>query len=270
MKPYMDKGVAVKKQYTPTKNTTGRRKYVGCKVLLNSAYGKLAEKPHDDTVEYDEEMQAYMKVEDYEYRSLYPGMYVTTKSRIKLISTIKELVDRGNTFLYCDTDSVLIGLTGDYKFMKVHSTNLGEWDLEKIFNRFVYNGKRKKYCLEYVPESTDEQLEEFLTWYKSVSDQSPEQINKALPDLMKRKGTTSGFPTSIYNDLENWDDIKHLYDPKICVVVKEGKKTSLEDSYTFKKRFDVVDSLFNSDGEKDGSYLEKIDGRWVLIKVPTS
>ena len=64
MKPYMDCVMRVKKEYSPTKNGLGRRKYNGSKVLANSAYGKLAEKPYAETIEYDNEKGRYVDKDD--------------------------------------------------------------------------------------------------------------------------------------------------------------------------------------------------------------
>ena len=94
-----------------------------------------------------------------------------------------------------------------------------------------------------------------------MSDSDDKAIQKRMGDWKARKGTTSGFSVRIYKDLEDWNDIKFLYNPAECVNVINGKKTSIEDTLTLKKRFDVVDSFFNSDGEYRGNKLVLVDGK---------
>lgn len=51
----------------------------------------------------------YVPVPDSEidYKYGYSGLYITSMSRHYLLSTIKKLIDKGATFLYADTDSIL-------------------------------------------------------------------------------------------------------------------------------------------------------------------
>jgi DNA polymerase elongation subunit (family B) len=55
--------------------------------------------------------------------------FIIQNARIHLVKTIKNIVDDGGLFLYCDTDSLIVAVKKSVNmnnYMKIHNLNLGE------------------------------------------------------------------------------------------------------------------------------------------------
>jgi hypothetical protein len=125
--------------------------------LLNSLSGKLGEKAFEEDFILNELNQIVSKwgkgkkpIDKIVYRLVNTISYIIQNARIHLVSTIKNIVDDGGLFLYCDTDSLTVVVKKNVdmnKYMKIHNLNLGEWDKEGEYDKF-YNPKcAKKYLL---------------------------------------------------------------------------------------------------------------------------
>lgn len=81
--------------------------------------------------------------------SITAGIFITSISRWKLLSTIKQEVDQGNVVLYCDTDSIKLIEFKKPKFWvpKERESDLGEWKNEGSFTHFGHPNKQKKYFM---------------------------------------------------------------------------------------------------------------------------
>lgn len=118
------------------------------KLVMNSLYGKLAERYHQDYWEWNHERQDFdAKVREVGERdTILAGLYITSKARFTLLSAIKKEVDNGNTFLGADTDSVKI-VANVPPHVEQDEKKLGAWKLEYKATDFFHNLKKKKYCV---------------------------------------------------------------------------------------------------------------------------
>lgn len=143
------------------------------KILMNSAYGKFAERRDgegllwaaDNPLHHVEDHQdadflvngdgeiisghvaSYTETREPHYRDMVTAAFVTAHARRRLLQGARRAVEAGNRLLYCDTDSLHItgpGLPDDL----VDSLALGYWDLENAGDpaSAVYVG-RKSYAL---------------------------------------------------------------------------------------------------------------------------
>lgn len=114
------------------------------KLVLNSFYGKLGERFH----EYHYELEGWEMVKkhnnDEDRWSILPGLYITSKSRVKLLTAVYDEVDNGNIVLCSDTDSIKMIEQKTPKF-EIDSKKLGAWKFEGEFTGFYHVNKCKKY-----------------------------------------------------------------------------------------------------------------------------
>ncbi len=154
LKEYVEGIMELKKQ---AKKDGNEPLVIGLKYLLNSLSGKLGEKAFEDDFELNELNQIVSKWGEEgkpnhkkNFRLVNTISFIIQNARIHLVKTIKNIVDDGGLFLYCDTDSLIVAVKKSVNmnnYMKIHNLNLGEWDKEGEFTEF-YNPKcAKKYLL---------------------------------------------------------------------------------------------------------------------------
>lgn len=101
----------------------------GLKILLNSLYGKLCERGYHVNIVFND-----LKYDTYDnpnkiYPCILTGSFITYRARLKLLSTIKRVLDAGHDFLYADTDSITLGCKRGTNLTPIFGTdnkNLGE------------------------------------------------------------------------------------------------------------------------------------------------
>lgn len=165
------------------------------KLILNSLYGKMAERFHQDYWEWNTDTQEFRnKLNDREDRdTILAGLYVTSKARVILFEAITSEIANGNTVLGLDTDSIKLVVNNPVK-LRIHKTDLGAWKHEYTMTDFYHNGKKKKYFL----------------------------YNQ---DTKEIKVATSGIPSRVIEAL-SYEDLKTLYDPAHDVLFKDIKNVS--------------------------------------------
>jgi len=126
------------------KDTPG---YLIAKLLLNCLYGKFGQRQTSESVIKDDSYMPGISKRDYVFKdyvdfdngwfrietegkgkSYLPqiSIHVTAMAQLELYKGIEEILDKGYSVFYCDTDSI----TTDYKNLKV-SKDLGDWKIEK-------------------------------------------------------------------------------------------------------------------------------------------
>lgn len=187
------------------------------KLMLNSLYGKFGTSPlktskdvflnpHDGSLQFkegnkDEGEPIYVAV----------ASFVTAYGRELLTDTIMSCYDR---FLYCDTDSIHIQGTEIPETMKdkVHSTELGYWDLENTFIKGVY--LRAKTYFEVVYAKTKEIVEDGIKKVIKVITNDVDNANETV-EIIK----CAGMPDNL-KDLVTWDTFK------VGLVIKPCKENN--------------------------------------------
>lgn len=115
----------------------------GAKLILNSSYGKLAEKLERENGRYELADEGYVhmvetgsKIDEKSMLSVLLGSRVTALSRVALMKYIRYICneDVKNNFIYCDTDSVH-ALT---EYDKCDDVKLGEMKNEGKFKYALY------------------------------------------------------------------------------------------------------------------------------------
>lgn len=124
------------------------------KLLMNSLYGKLDEKTYFEDHFYDPKTFEFtsnlLHVSQYRYKL--SGIYIAQKARADLIGDMLTEIDNGNTFMYCDTDSLKFVINTPVSF-KIDPYRLGYYKLENAseksegFTHFYSTGKIKKYLM---------------------------------------------------------------------------------------------------------------------------
>ena len=144
------------------------------KLMLNSSYGKFAQRNIEDTkiLNIDNDGLPMLQTiegvhnEDAKRRNILIGCYVTAFARDVLLTTI-ETIQKSKlaTFWYCDTDSVHFGYNGDKDYIKDASEILndigipfdvaefGKWKDEQYMQYAKYLGSKRYW--EYDPTKKD-------------------------------------------------------------------------------------------------------------------
>ena len=125
------------------KSTEKGAKRNGAKLLLNSAYGKLAQKTDRPVLTYElneEGISHLIKVrdetDDKQMLSVLVGSRVTALARVDLLKHIRDICKENpkKYFIYCDTDSIASLLPYD----KCDDHELGKYKCEGIFDFGLY------------------------------------------------------------------------------------------------------------------------------------
>lgn len=191
----------------------------GCKIIMNSIYGKLCEKPHSSSCFYYSKTLKYEKYlkdkEDFSYRSILTGSFVSYMGRLMLMDKLERCLSAGYRVLYADTDSVVL-IYRESEFDKVSEVfgenrgEMGEWKCEGNFNLFLNSGVRKKYCLL----DTDNLANFKIAW---------SGINKQVPRV---------FETALKNgNKQALDDLIFIFDPNQNVLFKRQKRVRVLNFY---------------------------------------
>lgn len=166
----------------------------GLKVLLNSLYGKMCEKGyHVNTVYYDLKYEIYPNPKK-KYPCILTGSFITYRARLKLLKTIKQVVESGHDFLYADTDSITLGCDRDADLTPIFgekSPKLGAWKDEGTYDLYLNIFKKKKYFL--VNRGTKK--------FKLALSGIPKKVQKILEHQL-----TINFEKTL-------EDMKKIFDP---------------------------------------------------------
>lgn len=220
LNPFIDK------LYTLKATTKCENQKNSVKLTMNSLYGKLAERYHEDYYEWNSTDKNFRNICDLrlDRDSILAGLYITSKSRVLLISTILDEIDNGNTFLGCDTDSIKFIVKNETK-AKLDDNKLGYWKIEGWYTDFVHNGKKKKYYL-----------------YDSTGTYEP-------------KMATSGVKKSIIKKLSHEDRIT-LYSKENDVLFPKIKNASRRNKY-WQIVIKSIDVRFNYEKGKPITHIYK-------------
>lgn len=137
--------------------------------------------------------------------SIMSGLWITFRARWKLLSAVYEETKQGNVVLYCDTDSIKMIQIHPPKF-EIDEGKLGAWKDEGSFTHFAHPNKHKKYFMHNKHETSKKKR-----WMVKVSGIDKEYLKKG----------------------KEWDleQMKVIYDPKNCVVIKNAKITAACNEY---------------------------------------
>lgn len=118
------------------------------KLLLNSLYGKMGERWHDDYWSWNSDEEVFERqINELDYReTILAGLYITSRSRVMLWEGIVTEIDNGNIILSVDTDSMKLIANNPVK-IKIDDKQLGGWKYEGSATHFYHNGKLKRYFL---------------------------------------------------------------------------------------------------------------------------
>lgn len=105
------------------------------KYLLNSLYGKFLTRPTGETIEYDFDDGGKVtrkRTTDRGRKSvnLPLGSWISTQTRVQLISTALKVKDKEKNLLYCDTDSLIFGRYDGWEKDIPIEDRIGGWGLE--------------------------------------------------------------------------------------------------------------------------------------------
>lgn len=163
--------------------------------------------------------------------SITAGMFITSISRWKLLSTIKKEIDQGNVVLYSDTDSIKLITIKQPKFLtsKHREKDLGEWKYEGSFTHFGHCNKHKKYFMHDAHSNS---------WMVKTSGISDKHIRTPENEF----------------DLEM---IKTIYNADNRVLVKNSKKSNARNNlYQTVIRFSDFKFTYLNLKDKDTHILE--------------
>lgn len=177
--PYLKE--IVEELYINKRDATSKIERNYWKLIVNNLYGKLGMKPFRDMDFYGEKWRVNNKyiIKGEKLKELtinhYPALlltenkkldddakqvfiasYVTSRARVCLNTEIKRQIDKGNTFLYCDTDSVFYveNVPDEYNI----GEELGNWGYEdfKVINtknpKMSYNCTRADGFISLAPK----------------------------------------------------------------------------------------------------------------------
>jgi len=132
------------------------------KLLLNNAYGKLAENPRNFKEHYftepgefpPEELEGYGHLPKHECKQYWVWERPSPKAKFKNVGTaasitgaaraiLMEAIHHAKEPIYCDTDSLICD---ELEGLDLHPTRLGAWDLEAEFSEVVICGKKMYAC----------------------------------------------------------------------------------------------------------------------------
>lgn len=141
-KKYVDTFFKLKKE-----SKSGTPTYALSKLMMNSLYGKFAQKQEGESIKkiFPDQQSEYeildvLNVNEhlFKVKSNVKGdhfipqlsIHVTTLAQLELFNALSDILEKGYKIFYCDTDSVAT----DYKNIRC-SNNLGDWKKEYTFYR---------------------------------------------------------------------------------------------------------------------------------------
>ena len=226
--------------YNIKKTSTGAKKQIA-KLMLNSVYGKFAQKRTNDkivTLSHIIEKKLnlsdfkplgskmYIKEETYFYdRRINPilSIFVTAYARHVLYLGIENIINKGGEVYYADTDAIITNIKLDDEF--ISCTELGKWDLEKEIKEYI-GIEPKLYICDNEKKA------------KGIPKEEQEKLTYGdFENMLIGKGKTFKFSSTI-GAKEQFKRVNHNTTNYICEI--EKTKTLL--SSNFNKR------ILNADG----------------------
>lgn len=251
-----DKRAAIKKEMK--NHTPGSTEYSGLKdleeglkLLMNSLYGKMCERGYHVNKVYNELRFEIFENTEKNYPCILTGSYITSKSRLKLLTKIREIIDAGYDFLYADTDSVIFGAPKKADLGKIFPDDqgkLGEWKLESVGNTktwdlFLSVWKKKKYVLANRKERQ----------HKKAFSGVPKRIHRIIDGCLERD-----FERTL-------DDLGVMLSPHENIIMKNVKPISFLNDYGQTVIFNG-DYSINSHLKDPTGYLRIVGDNYVLEK----
>lgn len=190
----------IDKFYDLKRNATNEIDRLLAKLFLNNLYGKFGTQfiRQGTDISFNEETGLEERItlsKQYKSRQYYTAMSVFITSYARCI-TIKGANANYDNFLYADTDSLhLKGDIEDVKELVIHNSNLGEWKVERYFDKIKILGL-KKYMEHDINTDEWKIVIAGLPDEAKATIKSPDELvyNKPIPILMKEK-VVGGYVT---------------------------------------------------------------------------
>lgn len=132
------------------------------KLMLNSSYGKMAEKAFEMGELWDDNLGTFIPDESDNDLSLQhsnlAGIYITNQARVIMFKGIEAARKLGNEILYCDTDSITMVKNNVISGLEEDPKKLGAWKLEGNPKEFFWFFKCKKYVRWYEEGSKENKI----------------------------------------------------------------------------------------------------------------
>lgn len=132
----------------------------GVKLVMNSLYGKFAERTYLCDKYYFGGQYITVPKTNQQYGAVSSGLYIALYGRYILYQKILATLNKGFTFLYCDTDSVKFAYPLNRKneledVFGFNAGHLGDWKNEGSWHEFHNPEANKKYALINVDDPSE-------------------------------------------------------------------------------------------------------------------
>ncbi|WP_075285099.1 DNA polymerase [Mycoplasmopsis bovis] len=150
---YADRNLAnlFKLLYELKSNAKNIEEKTAAKLLLNSFYGKLAERSYNTKYSLTNEYILNIKdIENPTYKNTLTGLFITNCGRYTILKTIKDIIDNGDIFLYSDTDSVKFVSNkklNEINYIDIDNVKPGSFKHEGTYDYFICPYKNKRYLI---------------------------------------------------------------------------------------------------------------------------
>ncbi len=250
-KPGINQGMRdfVDEYYSLKMNETGARRALS-KLILNSAYGKIAEKPEKQIGHYELEPEGYIMFHDDGVNvnkrgmmSVVVGARITALARVYLMQKIREIdgPDVYQNFIYCDTDSI-------------HSLKNAPETSDTELGMLKNEEKMKKYfkmCLYLSPKTYIMMTDRFV--FDVIDYQNREEIT------VHAKGVNNEDLVQLLLSCEDMGEMRETFRPGGAVTSFAGINVQGGKARIRQKRFIAKpDRRFIADGRADdgGEFYE--------------
>ena len=217
-------------------NSTGAVKNV-CKLILNSAYGKLAQRIKRISCHNELTDTGYVHIvrgeEELDTRSMLNvmvGSRITALARVDLMKKIREITNENvkENFLYCDTDSVH-SLT---PYGNTDNKKLGMMKCEGIFENAVYLAPKTYLMYNNIEEGT----KEFEVHCKGVNTKVvKEKIDKCVSFARAREIFSSDYTFKSLISLTVKGGRALIYADKV-IIKEETKNRDYEEQISLEEK----------------------------------
>ena len=208
----------IDKFYDLKNNTKGAVKN-GCKLLLNSSYGKIAQRVERINCHYELTETGYVhlvkdepEIDEKSMLSVVVGSRITSLSRVHLMELIRK-TSKGNpekNFIYCDTDSVHTLCEYD----DCDDKELGKLKNEGVFEKGVYlapksymlyNGEYEVHCKGVNTKVVKKELDQCKTFEEALKIFRPNKTFKCLCGLNVKGGKALLLVDKMIVDDDNYE-----------------------------------------------------------------
>lgn len=211
------------------------------KLLNNSSYGKLLEKPHNTIIENCLDVRGIINSvvrekeevsENAKYTYIPVGSCIPARSRVQLIET--ALLFGWEKVLYFDTDSIFVLLDEDTQ--KVWDTQidkkdyLGGWELEEVIDRCQFSAP-KRYKTEVDGKTTIKAGG--INFNNYISDRIKEERGEDIdPDEMRELISDYNIPYDEVNIISSSWQVQRAYRVRGGTIIEfQEKKMEVQKKY---------------------------------------